>query len=785
MNSPSFKTLFESATGFKPYPFQERWAAEDGLPALVSVPTGLGKTAGAVLAWLWRRRFSPPEVRQATPRRLVYCLPMRVLVEQTFTSVRDWLHKLGLLEEQGGAGVGVYMLLGGAIDREWDRFPENDVIIIGTQDQLLSRALNRGYAMSRFRWPMQFGLLNVDVHWVLDEVQLMGSGLGTTTQLQAFRRLLGTTCPASSTWMSATMMPGWLDTVDFIAEEDGPTMLALTAADWGFPEVQQRFEASKPITQSSLIASKDGRAEANLILGQHKAGTLTLVVVNTVKRAVNVWAALTNKKPDADLVLVHSRFRPDDRRAALDRLLADPGEHGLIAISTQVVEAGVDVSATTLVTDLAPWSSMVQRFGRCNRYGSDNDAAVLWIDVERKKTAAAPYELEELDRAADKLDGLKDGAPSGLPSVDACTSPAHVIRRRDLIDLFDATPDLAGADIDVSRFIRENDDRHVQVFWREIEDEPSPQEPGPGTQELCPVPIGDLSKLKQMPKWRWDHLEKTWTRLRWSSDLYPGLMVMLRASDGCYCPDAGWTGKKKDGPEPMRAAVEEQDHNDGDPYAETSWQTLAEHTEVVVGEMRRLLHAFPGLSADCCEALMIAARWHDAGKAHPVFQKAMLGDPPENDDVLTWAKTGRRGIHYERRGFRHELASALAMIAHGKSDLAAYLAAAHHGKVRLSMRSLPYEAGDPTNPHRRFARGIWDKDTLHESVLGEGVVLPESEMDLSLMEVGDGLAGPSWMARILALRDAPELGPFRLAFLETLLRVADWRASAGNEVDHV
>ena len=38
----------------------------------------------------------------------------------------------------------------------------------------LSRALNRGYGMSRYRWPMHFGLLNNDCLWVLDETQLMG-----------------------------------------------------------------------------------------------------------------------------------------------------------------------------------------------------------------------------------------------------------------------------------------------------------------------------------------------------------------------------------------------------------------------------------------------------------------------------------------------------------------------------------------------------------------------------------------------------------------------------------
>jgi|GEM_PF-5040494 len=83
-----FREFFRTATyddsspeGHKPYPFQTRLATVKELPELIDIPTGLGKTDAVVLAWLWRRRFAGEETRAATPRRLVYCLPMRTLVE--------------------------------------------------------------------------------------------------------------------------------------------------------------------------------------------------------------------------------------------------------------------------------------------------------------------------------------------------------------------------------------------------------------------------------------------------------------------------------------------------------------------------------------------------------------------------------------------------------------------------------------------------------------------------------------------------------------------------------
>jgi hypothetical protein len=58
--------------------------------------------------------------------------------------------------------------------------------------------------------------------------------------------------------------------------------------------------------------------------------------------------------------------------------------------------------------------------------------------------------------------------------------------------------------------------------------------------------------------------------------------------------------------------------------------------------------------------------------------------------------------------------------------------------------------------------------------------LPSTTLDLSYMELGEEPGrGPSWLARVLALRDNPDLGLFRLALLEALMKAADERASGG------
>ena len=100
-----FRDYFQFATGVQPYPYQERLALAPAgeFPEILNASTGVGKTAAAELGWLFRRRFHPDKtIQQATPRRLVYCLPMRVLVEQTYGNTCGWLNQLGLLAAKPG-----------------------------------------------------------------------------------------------------------------------------------------------------------------------------------------------------------------------------------------------------------------------------------------------------------------------------------------------------------------------------------------------------------------------------------------------------------------------------------------------------------------------------------------------------------------------------------------------------------------------------------------------------------------------------------------------------------
>lgn len=793
-----YPTFFTDASGLsEPYDYQCRLAAEEW-PDLLSVPTGMGKTIAVMLAWLWKRGWRQggrsEAVDPSTPRRLVWCLPMRVLVEQTQDTISSWLKNLGVLGLPGEGKVSVHVLMGGADDTRWSEFPGEDVILIGTQDMLLSRALMRGYGMSRYQWPMHFALLHNDCLWVFDEVQSMGAGLPTSTQLEAFRRSFPLARRSRSLWVSATLNRDWLATVDF--KQHLSSLKALSLGDRDRQQAGGLLNAIKGVKKLELelgesVGSKDGLERylkdlAAVVLHVHDAGCQTIVILNTVARAQGLFRLLRKERPQKPDILIHSHFRAADR-VEKNRAIRNIEESvDRIVVATQAVEAGVDVSSGVLVTELAPWSSLVQRFGRCNRFGEHNakGAMIYWVDIDEDKDALLPYDAASVASARGSMAALVSASPEDLPPVNDARPLTAVLRRKDLLELFNTDPDLSGFDVDVSDYIRDSGRPGIQVFWRAFSEGPNQPEPqgSPVRAELCPISMGQADDIfkgsHKRDLWYWDALGDKKGHGRWvklDRAPRPGMTALLRSSDGCYDAESGFDAAQKKLPVPpiiSDQAVLPTDDFGGD------WRSRQKLPIPLVGHMERVGDHLARL----CEAvgeeahrrmLVRAGFWHDVGKGHPVFQHTMHVCTEAPEGFL--AKSPCNGRH-ERRFFRHELASALAWLAQHNgepdADLIAYLIAAHHGKVRMSLRAMPTEEAPPGV--KRFARGIWEGDELPALEFGEDHSDPV-KLSLALMELGDGEQGPSWTARTLRLLE--QNGPFELAWLETLIRLADWRAS--------
>jgi CRISPR-associated endonuclease/helicase Cas3 len=243
-------------------------------------------------------------------------------------------------------------------------------------------------------------------------------------------------------------------------------------------------------------------------------GRTVLAFVNRIDRARALFATLREQSgnPD-DVLLLHARFRQRDRKPTERRLIDPTPPSGLIIVSTQVLEAGVDLDAQALFTEVCPWPSMVQRLGRLNRRGEQTEARAVVFDLplplQKEKEPAAeyheragkessrPYDVKDIEITRARLAAIS--AAGGSLSSEALSKlearvdlVGPVLRRFDLDDLFDTDPDLAGGHTDVAPFVRALDrDVDAYVLWRRLKLPPDAQPPM-HVDELCPAPFFEV-----------------------------------------------------------------------------------------------------------------------------------------------------------------------------------------------------------------------------------------------------------------------------------------------------
>jgi CRISPR-associated endonuclease/helicase Cas3 len=887
-----YAAWFEQTTGLAPHAWQRRLGQDaDCKHRLIRVPTGLGKTAGATLAWLFHRavRNDP-----GWPRRLIYTLPQRALVEPTESSIQRWLARAELDDR-----VNLHVLSAAVRARPWALMPDALAILIGTHDMVLSRALNRGHGTPRALWPAELGVLHHDALWVLDEVQLMDVGLMTSAQLAAFRQhdahRVPWFRPAQCWWMSATLDPERLRSVDSAALIE-PLSRRMT----GIPGHERRggpWETRKRAERRAEIKEPDQMAA--LALQRHVPGTLTLCVVNRVEHSIAVFRELHRQthartsQGGPELRLVHSRFRGVERRAWFEEFLdrrVDMQAAGRIVVCTQVVEASVDVSARLVITELSPWSSLVQRAGRAARYEGREAEVIVIGPVPDSDQGAAPYDARSLAAADDVWrrlmkgwddasmrsilemeERLRDRAPELYATLHG-PEPGHMLQRSDLDALFETAADVSGADIDVSCFVH-GEHSDVWVAWRDLDaqdvapdrldrpdrldwpDRLDREVIGAITRdELCAVPVNEARAwLQQMEHgYVLDYVEGAWVRME-ASRLVPGAVVVVPAHQGGYDRTLGWDpgavmnarraaapvngnadlsaklaaklAAKLTARMAARVTAEAQPQapaqgsraaenlaltrfwdaaaaHDDDSSSIGRFQTIAGHGGETARAVAALCGAL-GIGAPHRDELALAARWHDAGKAHKAFQDAIAADAraAAGPDVIAavlarapaHAWLGQKG----RPGFRHELAGALALfellyraapehpamlgaadralvaragmeparlaqdedvagddplagelvaLSADAFDRVAYLVCSHHGKVRCSWDSSPaderagYEERAGARIHGRI-HGIGDGDELSGLVIEDrtGTPRPVAALTLHLDAAAMGL----------------------------------------------
>ncbi len=407
-----FDIAFEQLTGNRPFPWQrdlyENWFSKGKFPDACILPTGMGKTS-VVAVWLIALANKKP-----VPRRLVYVVNRRTVVDQTTDEVEKYRKNLAAAGIPGPLAIST--LRGQFADnREWSADPSRPAVICGTVDMIGSRLLFSGYGCGFKSRPLHAGFLGQDALLVHDEAHLEPAFQDLISAIQ--REQHENERSEGVTWPKLRVME-----LTATSQSSG-TVFRLTPEDRDNPTVQKRIGAKKTI---HLHESKDEKKLADeiasLALKHKESGRAVLVFVQKVDDVKKVVASLNKDKQKVQQLTGTLRGLERDRLvedAIFQRFLphAELVNGTVYLVCTSAGEVGVNLSADHLVCDLTTFDSMTQRFGRVNRFGTYTDTCIDIVcpkdfdpkdqlDLRRKKT----YEL---------LQQLKgNGSPAALEKLD-------------------------------------------------------------------------------------------------------------------------------------------------------------------------------------------------------------------------------------------------------------------------------------------------------------------------------------------------------------------------------
>lgn len=457
--------------GHAPFSWQEEVldhiCAHGVWPERINAPTGSGKSS-VVDIHLFANALAAVGAAPRVPRRLCVTVGRRALVDSQADHASKILKDMkdALTDEsgepdilrrvaealqsfqtrndkEGSAPFEVGRIRGELSNRA---LPVTDIsacaIIAATPDMYGSRALFRGYGSTKAARPRETALLTMDTVMVLDEAHMNRQLLYTTQRIAELQKREVNLAVPTLQVVETTATPSTEDSesttlgVD-IEALDSPNDEKLRDRVYSHKELVLRpidkwdgKPGNAATVDAAVGAIREFLARRGAGEDSKKAHTVGCIV-NHVRTAIAIKEALVKNKvleKAEEVQLLVGRMRPYDLKKLQEEhpdLFSTRGDKSVkVVVATQTLEVGIDVDFADLVTELAPASSLAQRFGRVNRLGHRTDSKVVVIEPasgDLVKKDAPPYKAVDLSNAYGWLEVL-NGAEN--PSVN----PAAMVK---------------------------------------------------------------------------------------------------------------------------------------------------------------------------------------------------------------------------------------------------------------------------------------------------------------------------------------------------------------------
>ena len=352
----------------------------------LTVPTGGGKTLASL-------RFALHHAKKHSMDHIFYIIPYTTIIDQNVQIIREILEPENypadsgqiVLEHHSNIGADRQSWKEKLLSENWDA-----PVIFTTMVQLLETLFGAGTRGARRMHQLARSVIIFDeiqtlpikcVHLFNNAINFLVDHCGSTVVLcTATQPLLG----------SVDLMKGSLN---------------LSGQNELMPDVDKLFARLKRVSVHDLRRTKgwSNSEIAELSMDQVDKNGNCLVIVNTKKAARIIFEEA--RKEAIEAFHLSTGMCPAHRKKTLGIIGNSLHEKKpILCISTQLIEAGVDIDFRSVIRLLAGLDSITQAAGRCNRHGSPEFGDVFIVNASEENLG----QLTEIKAGQEKSDRVLD-----------------------------------------------------------------------------------------------------------------------------------------------------------------------------------------------------------------------------------------------------------------------------------------------------------------------------------------------------------------------------------------
>lgn len=351
----------------------------------LTLPTGSGKTLSGL-------RFALHHAKKYEKKRIIYVAPYQSILEQNANEIRDAVGNPELVLEHHCNVIPD----GEAEQHKYDRLTENwsSPIIATTAVQFLNTLFSSKTGSIRRMHRLCDSIILFDEVQSLP-VQVISLFNLAVNYLTSFCNTTVVLCSATQPVFDKLPQNRLLPPKEIVEE--------YVRYDFAFRRVTV-IDKTK-LRPGGLSVDELGE----FILDRFPEEKQMLVIVNTKSCARNLYDYLKKRiTPDCAIFHLSTNMCALHRGDVLDRIrtsLEDDGESKpVICISTQLIEAGVDLSFCSVIRSLAGLDSVIQAAGRCNRHGKQENGNVYVVKMSQE--AEHVSSLKEIREAQQVMEDI-------------------------------------------------------------------------------------------------------------------------------------------------------------------------------------------------------------------------------------------------------------------------------------------------------------------------------------------------------------------------------------------